>query len=92
MPKHVAPLILALAMLAAGNPWQSGNWGGGLAASGLVWLLATGIQCGVALIKRGRAGRAAKDAPAEGSRQTAYDRDREHAEALAELRERLERG
>lgn len=29
MRNHITPAALALAMLLAGNPWQTHNWGGG---------------------------------------------------------------
>ncbi len=44
MRKHITPAALGLAMLLAGNPWQSHNWGGGIAAALLTGLLAHGVQ------------------------------------------------
>ncbi|GAA2995333.1 hypothetical protein GCM10010519_30560 [Streptomyces lactacystinicus] len=42
MRKNLVPAALALAMLLAGNPWQTGNWGGGIAAALLTGLVAHG--------------------------------------------------
>ncbi|MCX4751455.1 hypothetical protein OG455_39155 [Kitasatospora sp. NBC_01287] len=44
MRNHITPAALALAMLLAGNPWQTHNWGGGVAAALLTGLLAHGVQ------------------------------------------------
>ncbi|WP_327065949.1 hypothetical protein [Kitasatospora sp. NBC_01302] len=44
MRNHITPAALGLAMLLAGNPWQTHNWGGGIAAALLTGLLAHGVQ------------------------------------------------
>ncbi|KOV10158.1 hypothetical protein ADK60_38585 [Streptomyces sp. XY431] len=66
MRNHITPAALALAMVLAGAPWQTGNWGGGIAAGILTGLTAHGLRW---LARKAR--RASAPAPVN-----AYDRDR----------------
>ncbi|WP_344339065.1 hypothetical protein [Kitasatospora putterlickiae] len=52
MRKNLVPATLALVMLLAGNPWQTGNWGGGIAAALLTALAAHAVGKIPALVKR----------------------------------------
>ncbi|MFB8167312.1 hypothetical protein ACFC60_05070 [Kitasatospora purpeofusca] len=80
MRNHRIPAALGLVMLLAGAPWQTGNWGGGLAAALLTALVAHGVRQVPGLVKRAVQGPAqaaepepVADAPAPVN---AYDRDR----------------
>ncbi|MGW2539378.1 hypothetical protein ACWC5I_00520 [Kitasatospora sp. NPDC001574] len=71
------PAALGLVMLLAGAPWQTGNWGGGLAAALLTALLAHWVRKVPALVKRAVQGPSEAAAPAvETATVNAYDRDR----------------
>ncbi|WP_043465241.1 hypothetical protein [Kitasatospora sp. MBT66] len=78
MRNHITPAALALVMLLAGSPWQTHNWGGGLAAALLTGLLAHWVRRLPGLVKRAVQGPCETPAPAEEAAPvvSAYDRDR----------------
>ncbi|MFI1521647.1 hypothetical protein [Kitasatospora cineracea] len=82
MRKHLTPAALGATMLLAGSPWQTGNWGGGLAAALLAALLTHWVGKVPGLVRRaaqgpsGAAPESAADTPAPVS---PYDRDRAEA-------------
>ncbi|MFI2609674.1 hypothetical protein [Kitasatospora sp. NPDC018619] len=49
---NLVPATLGLVMLLAGNPWQTHNWGGGIAAALLTVLVAHGAGKVPGLVKR----------------------------------------
>ncbi|WP_328953659.1 hypothetical protein [Kitasatospora purpeofusca] len=77
MRNHITPAALGLAMLLAGAPWQTGNWGGGLAAALLTALVAHWVSKVPGLVKRAVQGPSGAAAPAAAPAPVnAYDRDR----------------
>ncbi|MFJ1755998.1 hypothetical protein [Kitasatospora sp. NPDC088134] len=52
MRNHITPAALGLAMLLAGSPWQTHNWGGGVAAGILAALAAHWARQVPGLVKR----------------------------------------
>ncbi|MFJ6622322.1 hypothetical protein ACIQOW_32670 [Kitasatospora sp. NPDC091335] len=76
---HRTPAALGLIMLLAGSPWQTHNWGGGLAAALLTGLLAHWAGKVPALVRRavqGPAVAAVEPEPVAVASVSAYDRDR----------------
>ncbi|MFF4815071.1 hypothetical protein ACFY2K_10840 [Kitasatospora sp. NPDC001309] len=81
MRNHLTPAALGLAMLLAGSPWQTHNWGGGLAAALLAGLVARWARQLPGLVKRavqGPTGAAVESEPvtAAPAPVNSYDRDR----------------
>ncbi|MFF4922896.1 MULTISPECIES: hypothetical protein [unclassified Kitasatospora] len=81
MRNHFTPAALGLVMLLAGSPWQTHNWGGGVAAALLTALLAHWGKQVPALVKRTVQGPAVAAVEPEPVAVTpapvnAYDRDR----------------
>lgn len=78
MRNHITPAALGLVMLLAGAPWQTGNWGGGLAAALLTALVAHWVGKVPGLVKRAVQGPSETPAPAVETAPVvnAYDRDR----------------
>ncbi|MER7705452.1 hypothetical protein ABTX81_21490 [Kitasatospora sp. NPDC097605] len=77
MRNHRIPAALGLVMLLAGAPWQTGNWGGGLAAALLAALVAHGVRQVPGLVKRAIQGPSEPPAaPVAPAPVNAYDRDR----------------
>ncbi|MFE2410827.1 hypothetical protein ACFXDE_21035 [Kitasatospora sp. NPDC059408] len=80
MRNHLTPAALGLVMLLAGSPWQTHNWGGGLAAALLAALVAHWVRQVPDLVKRAVQGpaQAAEPEPVTVAPAPAnsYDRDR----------------
>ncbi|MFD9687905.1 hypothetical protein ACFWXO_19350 [Kitasatospora sp. NPDC059088] len=63
MRNYLAPAALGLAMLLAGSPWQTHNWGGGLAAALLAALVTHWARQLPGLVKRAAQGPAVAAEP-----------------------------
>ncbi|MFJ5233974.1 hypothetical protein ACIQBJ_29235 [Kitasatospora sp. NPDC088391] len=82
MRKYLTPAALGAAMLLAGSPWQTHNWGGGAAAALLAALLAHWVGKVPGLVRRAVQGpsvAAPEPAAATPAPVGPYDRDRAEA-------------
>ncbi|MFJ7275307.1 hypothetical protein [Kitasatospora sp. NPDC098663] len=79
MRNHRTAAALGLVMLLASSPWQTHNWGGGLAAALLTGLVAHWVGKVPGLVRRavqGSSESAAGPEPVAVAPVSAYDRDR----------------
>ncbi|MFD0400147.1 hypothetical protein ACFVHI_18955 [Kitasatospora sp. NPDC127121] len=92
MRNHCTPAALGLVMLLAGSPWQTHNWGGGLAAALLTGLVAHWVGKVPGLVKRAVQGPSEAAAPAVAPAPVnAYDRDRAETDTRRGKRNRRAR-